>query len=455
MNSHRPGALPPPQRRLNAAFRGALFWMPLSSFVGGLCLLYALLQGRGLARKRELLARQSFAPLPGRRLFLAFVLLSLLPLLWVSDPLAHFGGLVAHYLAPAILVRWFYRQLQRAAIQQAQALKALLWGVALVAWIGACNALLGFQMKLYFLRLPVYDRSALINLILPLHPDGRAQSFAMHPNILGAVLLLSLPLWLLPLNHLRLRAQGLLLSGLGLSLLTLGLSFSRAAWLAALPLLFLSGRWLLSASWRLSLGALALVLGAVPALLMGWGPRLWSYALSIFDPQFGSNYVRLLLWQSAMEMIGDRPFWGVGQLHFEQFYPQYQRYAETLGHVHNWYLQVALESGVPLALLFFVALFRLWGGPQALSREGKAAWLMVLGLLLISCVDIALLDWRVAWLGALALGYVAHDRETQAQQRALKRRFHPAQFESGPEHISDSSGAVSGRAQLKSRDNNG
>lgn len=92
---------------------------------------------------------------------------------------------------------------------------------------------------------------------------------------------------------------------------------------------------------------------------------LFSIAL-LLDALFSSvemtsnlqSHSRWLLWRATIEMIGDAGWMGIGSGMFYLLYPGY-RYAgeKSQGHfVHNDYLQILLELGVPglLALLFLM-----------------------------------------------------------------------------------------------------
>ena len=66
---------------------------------------------------------------------------------------------------------------------------------------------------------------------------------------------------------------------------------------------------------------------------------------------------RLAHWQAAAEMAAAHPWLGVGLGNYAAAYERYRlvRWPLALGHAHNFYLNLAAETGLP-GLLIFVAL---------------------------------------------------------------------------------------------------
>ncbi len=66
---------------------------------------------------------------------------------------------------------------------------------------------------------------------------------------------------------------------------------------------------------------------------------------------------RMAHWQAALGMFGDHPWTGVGIGNYAVAYPRYAlgRWQDPLGHAHNYYLNVAAETGL-VGLLAFLAL---------------------------------------------------------------------------------------------------
>jgi len=70
------------------------------------------------------------------------------------------------------------------------------------------------------------------------------------------------------------------------------------------------------------------------------------------------DQTRLLLWQSALRMIGDAPLLGLGLGTFEPAYPMYadQALPFIMDRVHNDYLEFAAGLGIPAAIAWWAAI---------------------------------------------------------------------------------------------------
>ncbi len=75
------------------------------------------------------------------------------------------------------------------------------------------------------------------------------------------------------------------------------------------------------------------------------------------------DQTRLLLWQSAMRMIADSPFLGLGLGTFEPSYPLYadRVLPFIMDKVHNDYLEFAAGLGLPAAIAWWTAILLLFG----------------------------------------------------------------------------------------------
>lgn len=185
-----------------------------------------------------------------------------------------------------------------------------------------------------------------------------------HPNYLAmpaAALLLFF--WQVQMDNLHaIRANWLLWGGLMASLICVVLPFSRGGWFGMLcggavymgVMLGARGRaWFAGLPWRY-IGALCLA-----ALCVGLG-----FFDQIYDKIFHSSPQNLLsrydLNTMAMEMIIDHPWLGVGAGNHSYGAEGYGRYAELAAvaglppMVHNIYLLIASDIGLPGALCFFV-----------------------------------------------------------------------------------------------------
>ncbi|MBI5564925.1 MAG: O-antigen ligase family protein [Chloroflexi bacterium] len=137
--------------------------------------------------------------------------------------------------------------------------------------------------------------------------------------------------------------------------IALVLSQSRGALLMGVPASILAigllagGRWL----WA-SIGAL--VLAGVAAIPLLNSPRIQA----LFNGEGGTSFFRVALWKSALDLIGDRPWLGVGPDNF--LYAYRGRYLRpeawqepSLSHPHNVLLDFAARLGL-LGLAAFVGL---------------------------------------------------------------------------------------------------
>lgn len=106
--------------------------------------------------------------------------------------------------------------------------------------------------------------------------------------------------------------------------------------------------------------------------------------VSIVDLSDPSNYDRICMAEAGLRMVGERPLLGIGPDRVKHVYPLYRTPSAPrllVPHLHNSYLQLAAERGIP-ALSFFVALLgasflAAWrgyrrGGPEADLELGLA-----------------------------------------------------------------------------------
>jgi len=254
-----------------------------------------------------------------------------------------------------------------------------------------------------------------------------------QPNPFGGYINLSLPLGLsLLVDRLLRGARGeqrqaigqhlwtiALLTGCALLGLALVLSWSRGAWLGAAVavgvvvlvwgvVLLLGAR--RNEQWRRAgerllllllivaiVGGTLMLAGAADLLPASITARLGSISeqLGVFDVRTvkltDENYAaveRMAHWQAALAMIQARPLLGYGIGNYAAAYPQYNLpgWEDPLGHAHNYYLNVAAETGlVGLAaylLLLLVALAGAWNvAGRATDGLARAVAIGVLGVL--------------------------------------------------------------------------
>lgn len=153
--------------------------------------------------------------------------------------------------------------------------------------------------------------------------------------------------------------------------------------------------------WRASMGRLALVLALVGALVYGaaaWllPQLLWQWTgfqadglLGRFTDGGPACTSRRVLWANVLHLIAQKPWlgWGWGELdyaHYITLFPG-ERFCTLLDNAHNLPLHLAVELGLPAALLLCAgALWLVWRGQPWRERHParQLAWgvLAVIGL---------------------------------------------------------------------------
>jgi len=168
------------------------------------------------------------------------------------------------------------------------------------------------------------------------------------------------------------------------------LTYSRGAWLLAVPVSLGVLGWChrRRLRWWMVAGALVAVLLVASNVLLSRGTA----------PAGLLGEIRIPVWQSAIQMIADHPWLGVGLDGFRPLYPRYMQPAAwtepVLYHPHNVWLDAAVRTGLPgLALFAALVMFCL----RALLRwtQGATGWRHALA---VGCV--------AAMLGGLAHGLV-------------------------------------------------
>jgi putative inorganic carbon (HCO3(-)) transporter len=196
----------------------------------------------------------------------------------------------------------------------------------------------------------------------------RIYSTLGNPNLLGGFLLPILPLAVVALLRWQGRLRRLFaLTCLALGLIALVLTYSRGAWMgmvAALGslalLLLLRGTRHWPPLVRRLLPIAVLVLGGLAlAVLVARVEPLRVRVLSLLaGREDSSNNFRLNVWQSALEMVQDRPWLGIGPGNnaFNLIYPLYQQPKFNALSAYSIPLELLVEAGIP-GLLTAVGLF--------------------------------------------------------------------------------------------------
>jgi O-antigen ligase/Tfp pilus assembly protein PilF len=217
--------------------------------------------------------------------------------------------------------------------------------------------------------------------------DARSPVFATlgRSNFLGSYLAMLLPLAVALALTAGQRWQRFAGAGLVAGiLLTLALTLSRGAWLAAATAVFLLGLlWLwprLARGWRIAAGA-----GGATALVGTLAAVLW------LGREGGSTAARLAIWRATLDLIAQRPWLGSGPdglgLVFANVYPPqlvyYQGRGIAVDRAHNLILDwgaMAGLLGVVAALLLLATFFVAgWKAAQRIPDEKQR-------LLLLACL---------------------------------------------------------------------
>lgn len=212
----------------------------------------------------------------------------------------------------------------------------------------------------------------------------------------------------------------------------LALSASRTGLVALLLLGSLAGVWHLWRDRSVAAVLVAAALGyAATALLLPWAFPQWA-ANGIFSrlaegaPECSS---RMTLWRNVLHLISLRPWggWGWGQLdaaHYLTLYPDL-RFCDILDNAHNLPLHLAVELGVPVALLLCATI--LWAVWRAKPwREQDASRQLAWGVLAVIALH-SLLEYPL-WYGPFqmaagaALGLLLGTRSTHGASTHVGRR---------------------------------
>jgi O-antigen ligase len=133
-----------------------------------------------------------------------------------------------------------------------------------------------------------------------------------------------------------------------------------------------------------------LLLGLLEGLLAGWIPLnifspimhfLGLVQISFLEPtsQDYSTAERLAHWFAGLHMFLDHPLLGVGIGNYADAYPQYfiTIFTDPLGHAHNYYINIAAETGsiglIAFALFLLAVFVAGWHSLQEISKKWRRA----------------------------------------------------------------------------------
>jgi O-antigen ligase len=153
------------------------------------------------------------------------------------------------------------------------------------------------------------------------------------------------------------------------------------AWILIIALIFLWRRQLSASVKKLALWAVVIYAALVVAM-PGLAPLLGNNSMGLLGRMSDPNsFARIPLWQNVLELIAMKPWlgWGWGKLSYVHYTTTFEsiRFGEMLDNAHNLPLHLAVELGVPVALIFcaFIGWLIMRGKPwQASSPVLMLAW---------------------------------------------------------------------------------
>ncbi len=150
-------------------------------------------------------------------------------------------------------------------------------------------------------------------------------------------------------------------------------SLTRNAWLG----LLVGGGWLL---WMRRRRLLLLAVPAALAFVVVAPVPILARALSVSNLSDESSYDRLCMLEAGARMVAEHPLLGIGPNMVERLYPIYRHSSASrlnVPHLHDSYVQLAAERGLPALASFLVllgvALARAWRGYRTDLALGPAA----------------------------------------------------------------------------------
>jgi O-antigen ligase len=212
-----------------------------------------------------------------------------------------------------------------------------------------------------------------------------------HPNALGRYLCLCIPVLLTyPLAQLDSRLAKLTWVSLATGGITLILTLSRGSWAAlALVSLFLFfeifRRYLKSRAK--SMVIVFLVVGFIATAIL---VIFEDVRIRLFENEYRSAQSRIPMAKVALNVIAENPIKGVGLNNYSRVMQRYDRTREwqTYGFphpVHNSYLLIAAESGIPVLIAFLWLI-------TAVFAKGWSA---------LKCTNVPLSLLQVGWMGGI------------------------------------------------------
>ena len=184
----------------------------------------------------------------------------------------------------------------------------------------------------------------------------RVFSTLYNPNILGSFLVIILALCFGGIfSKIKIYIRVVLVFLAILSVVCLGFTFSRTAWLSFLVVLLY-----ISLLYKRRLLYTLLPISALTLFLSR--DMIVHRFLSVFRSEDTSSLLRFALWESTIAMIHNNPFIGIGWNAYQFVYPHYDFFIKNpeviIYHAHNMYLNIAAEIGLLGLAAFLLLLFQ-------------------------------------------------------------------------------------------------
>ena len=318
------------RKRVVYALLGTAFFLPLNLIAMEICFVTAVLCGAYYQWKYGDVFRRRM-PLAGT--VLAFAVTSFISLAGTPHfllALAFYAFTVLQYILLYQLTTAFVRDSERHLF------------ICCLLASGLCVAVYGLYQYAHMLTLR--EAEWVDNSTFPLL-RRRMYSTLYNPNLLSAFLLMVLSLaGAFALERQDRRQKFGCFCLVAVFFLCLILTYSRGAWISVGALVFFFGLFWDKRIWLLFL--------IVPAVLLFYHGGVTERLLSVFSHRDADTSVamRLDMWSSAVLMIADHPFFGIGWGSFKYVYPVYNELIQDAGivifHAHNMYLNILAETGI-------------------------------------------------------------------------------------------------------------
>jgi putative inorganic carbon (HCO3(-)) transporter len=256
----------------------------------------------------------------------------------------------------------------------------LMLGLLLQALIGAYQGISGRPLGLFFLDEIADVKKQELSVGLA----NRVQGTIGHPNSYAMYLVMVIPFTLASLFS-RIKHSFKVLAGIMLCLSCVALIFTlaRMAWINFLVIISIV-LMLAVRRKRISSRAVIWIVGAGSLILLGlilFGPDIILSRLTSSDQ--GSAYSRFTLARTALAIIKDHPFVGVGLNNYSLVSTQYG--ATVIGPqfvVHNAYLLIAAETGLVglAAFLSFLATLLIQAWRIIVQAPNDIVWIVGVGI---------------------------------------------------------------------------